>query len=208
MDQLRALRRLYTSTQCLKEIAIEKIISRWGSDVVDRLHLDEYSDLALRSSVKAAKQISIEEANRLLGRISLRCFCLNKRGRGSAQEITTGNWQDLVAALASDETKSKVQQIPDLTDDDQVWLDMTKPLSIFEQRILAAISAYGRRRLQENNNHSAEIDDANETDAPRKAIQVAKCACTHQKYLCYVGHVELATSNILVVVFRISKITI
>ena len=123
------------------------MISRWSSDVVDRLHLDEYSDLALRSSVKAAEQISMEEANRLLGWISLRCLCLNKRGRGFAQEITTGDWQDLVAALASDEAKSKVQQIFNLTDNDQVRLDMTEPLSRFRLRILAAISAYGCRQL-------------------------------------------------------------
>ena len=181
-DQLRALRRVYTSTQRLKKTAIEKMISRWGPDVVDRLHLNEYSDLVLRASVKAAEQIGMEEANRLLGQISLRRLCLNKRGWGSAREVTTGDWQDLVAALASDEAKSEVLQILDLTDDDQVRLDMMEPMSIFKQRIPVAISAYSRRRLRENNNPQVEIDDANGTDPHCETIQVAKRARTYQKY--------------------------
>lgn len=45
-----------------------------------RLRLDRYSDWTLRSSVKVAERVGMEEANRLLGRVSLRRLRSNKRG--------------------------------------------------------------------------------------------------------------------------------
>ena len=54
--QLRSLRQLYTSTQCDKEAAIEKKIYYWGPDAVERLDLDKYSNMSLRSLVKVAQR--------------------------------------------------------------------------------------------------------------------------------------------------------
>lgn len=182
-DYLRALRKLYTSTQLLKDAAIEKMVCYWGLDAVERLRLNQYSYTALRSSVKVAERLGIEEANRLLGQVSLRRLRSSKRGRASVREVTAGDWQEL-AALALNEATSEALQIPNLTNDEQVRFGMTEPLSIFGHRIAAAFSAYGRRRLQESNT-LVDVDNTDIADLCCDATQIAKRARTHQKYSCF-----------------------
>ena len=80
--QLQALCRVYSTTQFTKESAIEEMVACWGSDTT-RLYLDRYSDWTLRTTVKVAHLIGIDEANQLLELISLRRLRLDKRGGGS-----------------------------------------------------------------------------------------------------------------------------
>lgn len=167
--QLQSLRRLYTSTQCDKDLAIDKIIKHWSPDAAKRLNLDKYSDLGLCLSVKVAQLVGIDKANVLLGLIALRRLRLGKRGRVSVREITTSDWQDLAVALASKEAKNKVFQIPALTNNKQNWFGITKPLTIFGERVPAASFSYGCCRFWESHNVPAEIGLRNTIETVKRA---------------------------------------
>ena len=197
-DQLRALRRGYTSIQYNKEVAIEEMIKHWGAGAVASLNLEKYSNMSLRSSVKVAELVVMDEADALLSKIALRRLRSNKPGRGSVRGITTGDWQDLVVALASDEAKIELSRMTVLTDDEQNWFGITESLSIFGERVSAAPFSYGRRGLRESDLHQTR-DNANELDLSCDTNQVAKRARIHQRYSCLLGHSKLATSNILIV---------
>ena len=134
-QQLKALRKLYSTTESTKDRSIKETVTHWGPDAIEQLHLDEYSDFTLGSAIKVASKIDINEADRLLGSISSRRLRLNKRGGGSIQAITTADWQELVSVLDSDEAKAAILQIPALTDEEQMRLGITEPLSIFRERI-------------------------------------------------------------------------
>lgn len=79
-----------------------------SAQLLRRLRFDEYSDWTLRFTVKVAREVGMDEANRLLGQNSLRCLRQCKRGGASVRGITTSDWQELIAALASNEAEAKV----------------------------------------------------------------------------------------------------
>ena len=173
-QQLRALCKLYSTTESTKDKSIKEIVTHWGPDAIELLHLDEYSDWTLRSTIKVASKIGINEADRLLGPIFSRRLRLNKRGGGSIRAITNADWQDLVSVMDSDEAKATILQIPVLTDEEQLRLGITEPLSIFKDRISASASSYHRRRLRESNQHQARIDNTDEQEQRAGGIQTAK----------------------------------
>ena len=194
-NQLRSLRQLYTSTQYAKEVAIEDMVAHWGAGAVARLNLENYSNMSLRSLIKVAELIGMEEADAMLSKIALRRLQTNRPSRGSVRGITTRDWQDLAAALTSADAKTKVHKIPVLTDDEQNLFGITQPLSIFEERIQAPSFSYGRRRLRENSRLQTG-DSARESDLSRNNTQAAKRLRVGQKYSCLCGRIGFLTFNI------------
>ena len=79
-----------------------------SAQLLRRLRLDEYSDWTLSFTVKVAREVGMDEATRLLGHNSLRCLRQCRRGGASIRGITKSDWQELNAALASNEAKAKV----------------------------------------------------------------------------------------------------
>ena len=174
--QFRSLRSVYSATQLAKDSSITKVVTCCGTDT-DRLHLNTYADRTLRSAVKIAPQVSIGEADRLLGLISLRRLRLNKRGSTLLRVITTSDWEELVTALASDECKAQISQISMLTDEEQLRFGITELLSIFTQRVLALASKYNRRCLRENHLSSAGQSNFDQIKEHSAINQVAKRVC-------------------------------
>ncbi|MCJ1424785.1 hypothetical protein MMC29_002673 [Sticta canariensis] len=97
--------------------------------------------------VKVARQVAMDEANQLLGQVSLRRLRRNKReGRHTVP----------------------LQPLAALTDVEQDWFGISEPLSIFRERISAALSSNNRRRLRENAEPQADAGNAKKWEQDNK----------------------------------------
>ena len=102
--------------------------------------------------------------------------------------------------MDSESAKAQILQIPGVSNQDHVKYGITKPLSIFEQRISVVASKYDRRRFQESNEQQTGENNPHENKQHSDIIQVAKrvrvCRVpTKSVYVQYLNYISLATAS-------------